>query len=64
MGVDKKNFWYLMATTVLDRTKYRGRGRPRKVDYRKFPGPQDFAPLVWEIEMPKDGYIISVGTAE
>ena len=50
MGVDKKNFWYLCPTMVIDRAKYRGKGRPRKSDYRKYPGPQDFMSLIWEVD--------------
>lgn len=38
----KKKYWFLVPTQVLDKTKYRGKGRPRKSDYRKYPGPQDF----------------------
>ena len=31
--------WYLVPKLIVDRNKYRGRGRPRKSDYRIYPNP-------------------------
>lgn len=59
---NSKKYWYIVPSMVLDRTKYQGKGRPKKTDYRMFPGPQDLKPLIWEVELPK-GIIISHGSA-
>ncbi len=51
MKENKKNYWYLSPTMIIDRSKYKGKGRPRKDDYRKFPSDQDFIPLKWELDI-------------
>lgn len=30
-------YWHIIPTLVIDREKYRGKGRPRKTDYRIYP---------------------------
>lgn len=37
--MNKKSFWGIVPTLIIDREKYKGRGRPRKDDYRVFPHP-------------------------
>lgn len=29
--------WYLQKRMIVDELKYRGKGRPRKIDYREYP---------------------------
>lgn len=62
--VDKNNWWFLVPRMIVDKTKYRGKGRPRKNDYRIFPGPNDFVKVDWKnIEIIRDtkGWVMSRG---
>lgn len=45
--MNKKSFWGIVPALIIDREKYKGRGRPRKDDYRVFPHPdgRDFHSL-------------------
>ena len=52
--------WYIVPHLIIDREKYRGKGRPRKSDYRMYPGPNDLyyhAPA----SVDPSGWVMSIG---
>ena len=48
MAKDKK--WYIVPRKIIDRSKYKGRGRPKKTDYRIFPGKQDLGEPIMRVK--------------
>jgi len=46
---DKSKYWFLIPKFILDKNKYSGKGRPKKTDYRLFPGPEDMYKPNWEL---------------
>ena len=44
---DKRNWWFIIPRMIIDKTKYRGKGRPRKSDYRVYPNDTDLVAVDW-----------------
>ncbi len=42
MKKEETKYWYLVPHLIIDREKYRGKGRPRKEDYRMMSIEKDF----------------------
>ena len=37
-----QKYWYIVPKLIIDSVKYKGKGRPKKEDYRLYPNDNDF----------------------